>query len=177
MRIRIGISACLLGEPVRYDGRHKYHSLLVKTLAKSVEWIPFCPEVESGLGVPRVPMRLEGDPQSPHLRTIPSTQNPTSVDHTQRVTRWCRTWITEQHTQGIQGFILKSRSPSCGLAHLPVWHPSIQRHHQTTHQNGRGLFAHALHAIWPTVPVTEGDPLQDVPSIQAFLHRIPFNQP
>ncbi|MBI5776275.1 MAG: DUF523 domain-containing protein [Nitrospirae bacterium] len=77
VKLRIGISQCLLGDPVRYDGGHKRDALLADTLSRQVEWVPVCPEVEAGLGVPREPMRLEGTTRSPRLVTIN-----TNVDHT-----------------------------------------------------------------------------------------------
>jgi len=85
--IRLGISACLLGEKVRYDGRHKRDPYLAETLGRYVEWIPVCPEVEMGLPVPREPMRLVGDPAAPRLVTVR-----TGVDQTARMRRWIECW-------------------------------------------------------------------------------------
>ena len=81
---RLGISQCLLGEQVRYDGGHKRDRFLTDTLSQFVEWIPICPEVESGLGTPREAMRLVGTPEAPRLMTI-KTQN----DHTATLNRFC----------------------------------------------------------------------------------------
>jgi len=84
-RIRIGISACLIGKPVRYDGGHKRDPYLMDTLGRFVEWVPVCPEVECGLPVPREPMRLVGEPESPRLVTIRS-----GIDHTDRMLGWTK---------------------------------------------------------------------------------------
>ena len=84
-KIKIGISSCLLGEKVRYDGGHKLDPFLRDTLGRYVEWMPVCPEVESGLPVPREAMHLIGDPGSPRLVTINSR-----IDRTNRVLRWVK---------------------------------------------------------------------------------------
>lgn len=84
-KIRIGISACLLGEKVRYDGGHKWDRFITGTLGKYVDFVPVCPEVECGLGIPREAMRLAGDPHSPRLVTVRS-----GIDHTERMLTWAR---------------------------------------------------------------------------------------
>lgn len=106
-KIRLGISTCLLGEPVRYDGGHKLDRFLTETLGRYVEYVPVCPEVECGLPVPRESMRLEGDPDSPRLVT-----SRTGQDMTDRLIRWARKRVIELEKNDLHGFIFKSNSPA-----------------------------------------------------------------
>ena len=103
MIIRLGISSCLLGEKVRWNGDHKLDRFLADTLGQYVEYVPVCPEVECGFSVPREPLRLVGDPDSPRLVT-----STTKKDHTHRMTSWSRTRIAELEKEGLCGFIFKS---------------------------------------------------------------------
>src|SRR5438093_8568967 len=116
IRVRVGISQCLLGENVRYDGGHKLDRMLVETLGRSVEWVPVCPEVEVGLGTPRDPMRLVGDPHAPRLVTIN-----TGVDHTDTMNRFAQQRVRELEALNLSGFIFKSASPSCGIGRVPLF--------------------------------------------------------
>src|SRR4030042_6931159 len=102
-KIKLGISACLLGESVRYDGGHKLDRFLTDTLGQYVEYVPVCPEVECGLGVPRESMHLEGDPESPRLVTIRTKQ-----DMTDRMVKWTQKRVVELEKEGLYGFIFKS---------------------------------------------------------------------
>ena len=102
-KIRLGISSCLLGERVRYDGGHKHDAYLTDTLGPCVEWVPVCPEVECGLPVPREAMRLEGDPASPRLVVIR-----TRVDHTERMRAWAQRRVEELAAEGLSGFVFKA---------------------------------------------------------------------
>jgi len=106
-KIRIGISACLLGEKVRYDGGHKWDRFITGTLGKYVDLVPVCPEVECGLGIPREAMRLAGDPHSPRLVTVRS-----GIDHTERMLTWARKRVAKLAKEELCGFIFKSDSPS-----------------------------------------------------------------
>ena len=116
---RLAVSSCLLGENVRYDGTHKRDPFLVDTLGDLVEWVPVCPEVECGLPVPRDAMRLTGDPASPRLVT-----EETGVDHTDQMTAWIAQRLAELEQGNLDGFIFKSRSPSCGMRRVDVWDES-----------------------------------------------------
>ena len=109
-RIQIGISACLLGKSVRYDGGHKLDRFLTATLGQYVEYVPVCPEVECGMPIPRESMRLQGDPDSPRLVT-----GATKFDRTDQMIRWAEKRIAELEEESLAGFIFKSNSPSCGL--------------------------------------------------------------
>src|SRR5207249_11494224 len=101
------ISQCLLGDNVRYDGGHKRDSVLIEALGRYVEWVPVCPEVEVGLGTPREPMRLVGDPQTPRLVTIN-----TGVDHTEAMNRFARQRVRELEALHLSGSVLTRASPS-----------------------------------------------------------------
>ncbi len=115
-RIRIGVSTCLLGQPVRFDGSHKHDRYLTGTLAEYLEFVPVCPEVEAGFPVPRESMRLVGDPDRPRLVTTRS-----GVDHTERMTAWAAKRVRELEAENLCGFIFKSDSPSSGLERVKVY--------------------------------------------------------
>ncbi len=136
--IPIGISACLLGEKVRYDGGHALDRFVVETLGQFVEFVPVCPEVEFGLSVPREPMRLVGDPDSPRLIT---TKN--QVDYTDRMLKWAKKRVTELESQGLCGFIFKSKSPSSGMERVKVYNEK-----GIPSKKGVGLFARVFHAAF-----------------------------
>ena len=133
-KIRLGASACLLGEAVRYDGGHKRDAFLTVTLGPFVEWVPVCPEVETGLGVPRSPIRLVGDPRAPRL-----VVEKTGEDLTARMERWARGRIAALNALGLHGYVLKRGSPSCGLFRVRVYDGE-----GVPHANGTGAYARAL---------------------------------
>jgi uncharacterized protein YbbK (DUF523 family) len=150
--LRVGVSQCLLGENVRYDGGHKLDSVLIETLGRHVEWVPVCPEVEVGLGTPRESMRLVGDRHAPRLVTIT-----TGMDHTDSMTRFARQRVRELEALNLSGFVFKSASPSCGITGVPL---------------GPGLFARAFMAHFPGMPVEEEDRLHDPQILKDFLQRV-----
>src|SRR5438445_5194739 len=113
---RVGISQCLLGDNVRYDGGHKLDSVLIEALGRYVEWVSVCPEVEVGLGTPREPMRLVGDRQALRLVTINS-----GVDHTDAMHRFAQQRVCELEALNLSGFVFKSTSPSCGTKGVPLF--------------------------------------------------------
>lgn len=149
---RIGISQCLLGDNVRYDGGHKLDSVLIETLGRHVEWVPVCPEVEVGLGTPREPMQLVGNRQAPRLVTIN-----TGVDHTDAMNRFARQRVRELEALNLSGFVFKSASPSCGITGVSL---------------GSGLFARAFMAHFPLMPVEEEGRLYDPQTVKDFLERV-----
>jgi uncharacterized protein YbbK (DUF523 family) len=115
-RIRILVSACLLGEKVRYDGGHKRNLLLDETLGPFVEWVRVCPEVDCGLPVPREAMQVVGDPG--HQRIV---ANRTGIDHTDRMERWAKTRLEELSGLDLRGYICKKDSPSCGMEPVGIF--------------------------------------------------------
>ena len=115
-KIRLGVSACLLGEPVRYDGQHKHDRYITDTLGRYFEFVGVCPEVECGLGVPRETMRLVGDPDNPRLLTTR-----TAVDRTDLMQSWAAKRVRELEKEALGGYIFKSRSPSSGMENVKVY--------------------------------------------------------
>jgi uncharacterized protein YbgA (DUF1722 family)/uncharacterized protein YbbK (DUF523 family) len=161
-KIRIGISRCLLGENVRYDGGHKLDHYLTFTLGKYVEWIPVCPEVEYGLPVPREAMRLVGDPAAPRLLTIR-----TNADHTAGMQKWTDKKLRELENEGLCGFIFKSRSPSSGIRGVKVYQES-----GVPLKSGAGIFGGAFVKKFPVIPAEDDGRLQDPKLRENFIERV-----
>ncbi|GLI35556.1 YbgA family protein [Desulforhabdus amnigena] len=160
--IRLGISSCLLGNEVRYDGGHKLDRFLRDTLGKYVEYVPVCPEVECGLGIPREAMRLVGDVDAPRLLT-----QRTHVDHTDRMLQWARRRVKELESEGLCGFIFKSKSPSSGMERVKVYNESGMPSHK-----GVGLFARVFMEHFPLLPVEDEGRLHDPVLRENFIERI-----
>jgi len=161
-KITIGISSCLLGENVRYDGGHKHDRFLTDTLGKYVTYRPVCPEVECGLGVPRESMRLVGDIESPRLVTIRTRQ-----DHTERMIRWARQRVVDLEKEKLCGFIFKSDSPSSGMERVKVYPEGGM-----PEKKGVGIFARIFMEHFPLIPVEEEGRLHDPLIRENFIERI-----
>ena len=161
-KIKIGISSCLLGEKVRYDAGHQLDRYITDTLGQYFEWVPVCPEVEYGLPVPREPMRLVGDPDSPRLLTIR-----TGIDHTEGMLKWAEKKLKELEKEGLCGFIFKSRSPSSGIGGVKVYTPSGM-----PSQRGIGLFGGAFMNKFPVIPVIDDGRLHDPGLRENFIERV-----
>jgi len=159
---RVGISQCLLGDNVRYDGGHKLDSVLIEALGRYVEWVSVCPEVEVGLGTPREPMRLVGDPQAPRLVTIN-----TGVDHTDAMNRFAQQRVRELEALNLSGFVFKSASPSCGIRGVLLFDTQGMETHE-----GVGSFARVFMAHFPLIPVEQEDRLHDPQTLKNFLERV-----
>src|SRR5215216_113600 len=142
-RLRIGISACLLGHEVRWDGQHKRDGWLVEVLGPRVEWVPVCPELEIGLGVPREPIRLVGDPRAPRL------VSESGVDLTRRMRSWVEQRARELAALDLSAYVLKSGSPSCGMERVRVH----SRKGGPPRREGVGVFARGLTKELPLLPV------------------------
>ena len=160
--IRLGVSACLLGDEVRHDGGHKRDAFLVDTLGPFVEWVPVCPEVEIGLGVPRPPIRLVGEAETPRL-----VAERTGEDLTARMQRWAAGRVAELAGLGLHGYVLKRGSPSCGLVRVRVYGEDGM-----PGRVGRGLFAAALTDALPLLPVEEEGRLTDAGIRESFIERV-----
>ncbi len=158
--IRVGISSCLLGEEVRYDGGHKHDSLITGTLGRIFAWVPVCPEVEIGLGIPRDNLRLVGPVSAPRLIT-----QKTGADHTAGMQRYAARRAAQLARLGLHGYILKSNSPSCGLEGVEV-------HGSNGPAPGLGLFAAALLKRLPDLPVEEERRLRDATLRERFIARV-----
>jgi uncharacterized protein YbgA (DUF1722 family)/uncharacterized protein YbbK (DUF523 family) len=161
-KIRLGVSACLLGEAVRHDGGHKKDAFLTDTLGPFVEWIPVCPEVEIGLGIPRDTIRLVGDAEAPRL-----VVEKTGRDLTESMRRYAAAKTRELEALGLHGYVFKRASPTCGLFRVRVHHPSGMRA-----SGGRGLYARALVERFPTLPVEEEGRLTDAAIRENFIERV-----
>lgn len=160
--IRVGVSACLLGQEVRYDGGHKRDRFVVDSLARFVTLVPVCPEVDIGLGVPRETIRLVEENGEVRLRGGTS-----GADHTKAMRGFGQRKVRELAGMELCGYILKSKSPSCGLFRLPVY-----REGQPPLRSGRGLFAEALVAGLPHLPVEEEGRLTDARLRENFIERV-----
>ncbi|NLW81205.1 MAG: DUF523 and DUF1722 domain-containing protein [Desulfovibrionales bacterium] len=160
--IRLGVSRCLLGDKVRYDGGHKRDPFLIETLGQYVEYVPVCPEVECGLPIPREAMRLVGNPDSPRLVT-----QKTGIDHTARMQGWARGRLEELETEGLCGFIFKSKSPSSGMERIKVYSESGNLSGQSV-----GIFARMFMQRFPLLPVEEEGRLHDPQLRENFIDRI-----
>jgi uncharacterized protein YbgA (DUF1722 family)/uncharacterized protein YbbK (DUF523 family) len=161
-KIKIGISSCLLGEKVRYDGGHKLDHFLTNTLGAYIDWVPVCPEVESGMPVPREAMHLVGDPESPRLVTIRG-----GVDHTSRMRRWANKKIKVLASDNLCGFVFKSRSPSSGMRGVKIYSPEGK-----PVGTGSGIFAKAFQDRFPLLPVADEGRLHDPALRENFIERI-----
>jgi uncharacterized protein YbgA (DUF1722 family)/uncharacterized protein YbbK (DUF523 family) len=161
-RIRVGISSCLLGEPVRFDGGHKRDPYLVETLGAFFEYVPVCPEYEAGLGVPREAMRLVGDPAAPRLVT-----QKTGIDLTARMERWIAGRLRGLAAGDLCGFIFKSGSPSSGMERVKVYDEK-----GNSRKSGSGLFARAFMERFPLVPVEDEGRLHDIGIRENFIVRV-----
>jgi len=159
---RLGISQCLLGEPVRYDGGHKRDPFLTDVLTPFVEWIPVCPEVEAGLGTPREAMRLTGNSDSPRLVTIH-----TKIDHTRLLYQYSRRRIHELHVHDLDGYIFKKNSPSCGHHRVKVYNEKGQ-----PSQQGTGIFSSVFQQAFPLLPIEEEGHLNNGIIRENFIERI-----
>jgi uncharacterized protein YbgA (DUF1722 family)/uncharacterized protein YbbK (DUF523 family) len=162
MRLRVGISACLLGQEVRYDGGHKRDAFLTDTLGQFVEWVPVCPEVELGLGIPREAIRLEGNPTAPRLRAPKSGK-----DHTAAMQHLARARLDMLARQDLVGYVLKKDSPSCGMERVRVYGEGGQ-----PLRTGVGTFARVLMDRLPLLPVEEEGRLQDAALRENFVERL-----
>ncbi|MFK0311709.1 YbgA family protein [Pseudomonas sp. NPDC090233] len=158
----IAISACLTGHNVRYNGGHKASDLCRKQLEAHFDWLPVCPEVAIGLGVPRDPIRLVGDPQHP---AVVGTRNP-DLDLTGPLTQYGEQMAAE--LDGICGYIFMQKSPSCGLERVKVYqdngHPAAE--------GGTGAYAAAFCARRPDLPVEEEGRLHDPVLRENFISRV-----
>jgi uncharacterized protein YbgA (DUF1722 family)/uncharacterized protein YbbK (DUF523 family) len=161
-KIKLGISTCLLGENVRYDGGHKLDWFLTDTLGQYVEYVPVCPEVECGLGVPREPMHLEGDPDSPRLVTIRTKQ-----DMTDRMLKWAQKRVVDLEKEELCGFIFKSDSPSSGMERVRVYNEKGM-----PVKKGVGMFARIFMDHFPLLPVEDEGRLHDPKLRENFIERI-----
>lgn len=160
--VRLGISSCLLGARVRYDSGHKRDRYITDVLGEFFEWVPVCPEFEIGLGVPRPPIQLVTHDPAPRL-----VEPLSGKDLTERMESFAGRRLAEIEKLGLDGFILKSRSPSCGLEGVKVIDAGLSN---TT--DGVGIFARVLAQRWPGLPVAEEGWFGDERRFLDFIERV-----
>ncbi|MEO8257989.1 MAG: DUF523 and DUF1722 domain-containing protein [Acidobacteriota bacterium] len=160
--VRVGISSCLLGEAVRYDGGHKRDAFLTGTFGRFVEWVPVCPEVECGFGTPRESMRLTRVGAAIRLLTVK-----TAVDVTDQLADYARQRVSELASEQLCGYVLKKDSPSCGLHRVKLYEAG-----DVPTRTGRGLFASRLLERFPDLPVEEEGRLTDPRLRENFVERV-----
>ncbi|MBN2781263.1 MAG: DUF523 and DUF1722 domain-containing protein [Candidatus Marinimicrobia bacterium] len=161
--MKVGISSCLLGNEVRYDGQHKLDRFLRDELGNYVEWVPVCPEVECGLPIPRESMRLVGDdPESPRLLTVRS-----KIDLTDKMETFVKKRLDLLAAEDLRGFVFKSKSPTSGMRGVKIYtdkgFPS---------KSGSGVFAREFMKRFPDVPVEDEGRLHDAGIRENFIERL-----
>ncbi len=159
--IRLGISSCLLGKNVRYNGEKKRDQFLIDTFGPYVEWVPVCPEVECGLPVPREEMHLVDDADTLRLVTIH-----TGSDHTNRMLQWAAKKLSTLERMELSGFICKCRSPSCGITDVEIYDPSRE-----SSRPGAGLFTGLLMERFPSIPAEDEARLHDPDLRKSFVQQ------
>jgi uncharacterized protein YbgA (DUF1722 family)/uncharacterized protein YbbK (DUF523 family) len=160
--IRIGVSACLLGAKVRFDGQHKLHQWVTGTLGQFVTFVPVCPEVDIGLGTPRETIRIERKGEQDRLLAPKS-----GLDHTAAMEKYARGKCQDMATMDLSGYILKKDSPSCGMERVRVYGGAGM-----AQRTGRGFFARTLIERFPLLPVEEEGRLNDPWLRENFLERV-----
>ena len=160
--LKIGISACLLGQNVRYNGGHALNRFVAHTLGQFVSFVPVCPEVECGLGTPRETLRLVGSIEAPRLVTTK-----TRIDHTDRMQTWAKKRLDKLAEEDLCGFIFKKDSPSSGLMRVKVYNDKGQ-----PDKKGVGMFARAFTERFPRIPVEEEGRLNDPKLRENFIEQI-----
>jgi uncharacterized protein YbgA (DUF1722 family)/uncharacterized protein YbbK (DUF523 family) len=161
-KIKLGISSCLLGNNVRWNAGHQRDRYLTDTLGQFVEYVPVCPEVEAGFGIPRESMRLVGDPENPRLITFKS-----KTDHTDQMTRWAKERVKELEKEDLCGFIFKCDSPSSGMIRVKVYSEKGM-----PEKKGVGMFARAYMNHYPLLPVEDEGRLHDPAIRENFIEQI-----
>ncbi|HUU21274.1 MAG TPA: DUF523 and DUF1722 domain-containing protein, partial [Phycisphaerae bacterium] len=161
--IRIGISSCLLGQKVRFDGGHKHDRYLTDTLGQYFEWVPVCPEVEIGLGIPRPTIRLQR-----HGADVRLVMPKEDRDLTAAMRKYAKRRVAELAGEDLSGYILKKSSPSCGMERVRIYPPAGA----TPEKDGRGMFAEALLERFPNLPVEEEGRLCDPRLRENWIARV-----
>lgn len=160
-KIRLGISSCLLGQKVRFDGNHKHDSFLTGTLGEYFEWVPVCPEVAIGLGIPRPPIRLVGSPAAPRAVGVKDV----SLDVTDKLAAYGKQQARK--LDGLSGYVFKSRSPSCGMERVKIYQSG-----GVPAKSGRGIYAEAFLSGQPWLPAEEEGRLSDPRLRENFIERV-----
>jgi uncharacterized protein YbbK (DUF523 family) len=171
VRPRVGISRCLLGDEVRHDGTHKRDQAVIDALGPFVEWVPVCPEVETGMGTPREPVHLVMNAVTSGAGTgatgtaIRLVGVQSGVDWTGRMREWAADRLRTLTALSLCGYVFKARSPSCGMRAVPI-------HDGDAIRTGQGLFAHGLIGALPDLPVADEEMLAHPGAREDFLERV-----
>jgi uncharacterized protein YbgA (DUF1722 family)/uncharacterized protein YbbK (DUF523 family) len=163
--IRVLVSACLLGEPVRFDGMHKRDAYVVDTLGRYFELVRVCPEVEVGMGVPRETIRLVADPDAPGGARLVAPKS--GVDWTGRMAAWSRERLDGLAALDLCGYVCKKDSPSSGMTRVKVYGA-----HGIPDRSGAGVFTRMFMDRFPLVPVEEEGRLNDPALRENFVQRV-----
>jgi uncharacterized protein YbbK (DUF523 family) len=158
----VGISPCLLGKKVRYDGGQRRNRYITDILGKYFAWIPVCPEVEYGLGIPREPMQLVGDQAKPRIVTIS-----TGIDHTDGMVKWVENKLVELEKEDLCGFIFKSKSPSSAIRGVRIISPS-----GVECGVGPGIFGGAFIKHFSLIPAIDDEQLGNPVLRKDFLEKV-----
>ena len=162
-RLRIGISSCLLGDEVRFDGGHKRDGGLIDAFGPHVEWVRVCPEIELGLGVPREPIQLVSEAGAIRMVGVD-----TRIDHTDAMRDYATRRVRELAQADLAGYVLKAKSPSCGLRDVRV---AMDDRRDVPGATGMGLFAAVLREMLPDLPAEDEVRLVDAAVRESFLER------
>ena len=162
-KLKLGISSCLLGKKVRYDGEHKLDEWIKNTLGQIATFTAACPEYECGMSIPRPPMHLEGTQDNPKL-----VQTLSKLDLTKQMNNWIKLQIKKLKSQDLDGYIFKSRSPSCGLRNIKIFSPT----NKLSSSNGVGLFAKELTKVFPLLPIEDEERLHNPKYRENFIELI-----
>lgn len=162
-KIKIGVSSCLIGEKVRYNGEHKQDWYVLEVLGKVFEYVPVCPEMEVGMGVPRETVVLYGSPENPRMAGRKS-----GTDWTGKMNRYAKGRVNGLAAENLCGYIFKNGSPSCGLGGIPVY----SKLGSNSVRRGRGMFAEAFMEKFPLVPVEDEGRLNNPKIRENFIVRV-----
>ncbi|MBB6481387.1 YbgA family protein [Spirochaeta isovalerica] len=162
-KIKVGVSSCLLGNNVRYNGQHQLDHFIRDTLGQWCEFVPVCPEVECGLPIPRESMRLVGDVNNPRLMT-----GKTGIDHTEKMKSWIEGKLPELEREELVAFVFKTKSPSSGMRKIKIYNEQGER----ISFNGIGMFARAFMERFPDIPVEDEGRLCDPGLREQFIETI-----
>ncbi len=161
-KIKLGVSTCLLGRKVRYDGGHKHDPFITGVLGRFFDFVPVCPEVEAGFPIPREAFRLVGDIDNPRLMT-----QKTGVDHTDHMVDWSHSKCDALQKENLRGYIFKSKSPNSGLYRVKVYNDKGM-----PIQKGTGIFARVFTERFPLMPVEEEGRLNDLILREHFIEKV-----
>ena len=166
--LRLGVSSCLLGQTVRYDGGHCHNNFVVDTLGPKTDWVAVCPEMGIGMPSPRPSIRLqEGEADAEGNPTVRLIEPKTGTDHTAAMREFTEAKLRAIDPDQLDGYVVKKNSPSCGMERLPIY-----RGETKGSKNGVGLFTAYLQEHYPDLPIEEEGRLNDPRLREAFIEQV-----